>query len=121
MCGTITTLLSGTTRRVTFHNINLGVGWILGGTVGEFAWKTAARKGAFTDSFASLTSRFTSASCVQGLFDQTFGGLWVGLEIILELLAGDLLDDAIDFAIGEFGLGLTLEAWFWYFNRNSRR
>ncbi len=33
-----------------------------------------------------------------------------GLEEELQLLADDLLDDAVDLAVGELGLGLALEA-----------
>ena len=57
---------------------------------------------------------------MEGLLDQGFGNLWVGLEVILELLTSDFLNDTVDFAIGELGLGLAFEARLWHFNRNNR-
>ena len=71
--------------------------------------QAAAGERALADGLAGLARGLAGAGGVQGLVDDALGDRRVGLEEELELLADDLLHDAVHLGVGELGLGLALE------------
>jgi hypothetical protein len=69
---------------------------------------------------AGLPGRLARPGRVQRLVDDPLGYGRVALQEELELLAHDLLDDAVDLGVGELGLGLALEAGLRDLDRHHR-
>ena len=115
----VAALFGGATGGITFDEVNFAEGWIAFGAVGEFAGQAAARECAFADGFAGFARGFAGACGVERFVDDAFRDGRVGFEEELKLIANDALDDAIDFAVGEFGFGLSLKAWFGNFDRDD--
>ena len=103
-------LLGRATGGVALHDVQLGVGRIAVGAIGQFARQTAAGHRRFADGVAGFAGRLAGTGCGQTLIDDFFTKRRVGVEIAHQPFVNDRRHDALHFAIHQLDLGLRLEA-----------
>ena len=105
----VAALLGGTAGGVAFDDVELADGRVALGAVGQLAGEAAGGHGGLADGLAGLAGGLAGAGGVEALVDDAAAGLRVALEVVLELLADDGGDDALDLGVGQTGLVLGLE------------
>lgn len=116
MSASISALFGGAAGGVAFDDEDFAEGGVFFGAVGEFAGEPTAGEDAFADGLSGFACGFSGAGSVEAFVDDFFGDFGLGLEVEFELVADDFLHDAVDFTVGELGLGLAFESGFGYFD-----
>ncbi len=103
-------LLGRAAGGVALHDVQLGVGRVAVGAVGQFARQPAAGHRRFADSVAGLARRLAGSGRGQTLVDDLFTKRRVGVEIAHQALVNNRRHDALHLAVHQLDLGLRLEA-----------
>ena len=105
----VTTLLGRATCRIALDDVQLGVGRVAVGTIGQLAGESTAGEGRFTNRLTRLASRFTGPGCIQSLFDNLLSHHRIVVEVVHQPFIRGRPDDAFDLRRDEFDLRLGLE------------
>ena len=110
---TVSTLLGGSTRRVSLDQEELTKGGVFFRTVCQFSRQSAAaHDGLALHHFTGFPGRMTRLRRQNHLLNDGLGIVWMFLEIGLQHFADRLAHRGTDFGVAQFGLGLTLKLWF---------
>ena len=113
----VASLLGRTAGGVALDNVELGVGWITLGAVGQLSGQSASGQRALAHRFARLARRLARAGRGQSLVDDTSRDGGSLIEESHQSLVGDRGDDAFDLRRHELHLGLRLKARPWMLDR----
>src|SRR3970040_2082125 len=106
----ITPLFGRAARAVALDDVQLALGRVALGTVGELAREREALQRGFTDDqVARLLRGVARAGRGQTLLDDRLGFAWILLEERPEGLAQHLLDVSLHFGVHQLDFGLRLE------------
>ena len=117
----VATLLGAAACRVALDDVDLAESRIVVRAIGELpGQRTAVEDGLAPRELPRLARRLAGARRRQHLVDDLAGHRRVLLEVLSQALADDALDHALDLAVSELGLGLTLELRVLHLHRDHR-
>jgi len=115
-------LLGGAAGRVALDEINFAFGRIALGAVGQLAGQGQTVQHALAAREVTRLARRDAGACGEHrLFDHLARDGGTLGEEGAELVIDDLRDNALDLAVAEFGLGLSLELRLRHFDRDDHR
>ena len=115
-------MLGGASCRVTLDEIELGLGGVALGAVGQLTRQAEARQGTLAlHLLTGVACRLTCLGCQSHLIKDGLGLFGMLFEIVRELLPHDGVDDTHHLIVAEFGLGLTFELRLRHLHRDDGR